>query len=150
WQIGAYFLLVMLFYTLGTPGGNGLANIPIQFYLKDKWQFDAVQTAKFNFIVNLPLYVGFLLGYVRDRWKPFGKGELGYMILTPPLIAAGYLWLAFSPLTYRSLMIATLLSTVFGVLLGASLQGLMTQIAQRNFMAGRLSVVIMLTTNLPS
>ncbi len=140
----------MLFYTLGTPGSNGLANIPIQFYLKDRLNFSAPQTATFNFIAGLPLYVGFLLGYVRDRWRPFGKGDLGYLVMTPPLIAAGYLWLAFSPLTYPGLVIATVLSTIFGVLLGASIQGMLTQIAQRDAMAGRLAVVIMLTTNIPS
>jgi MFS family permease len=149
-QIALYFLLVMLFYTLGTPGSNGLANIPIQYYLKDRLRFDPVQTASFNFITGLPLYVGFALGYLRDRWRPFGKGDLGYLLLTPPLIAAGYLWLALSPLTYNGLVIATLLSTAFGVLLGAAIQGLMTEVAQRNAMAGRLSVVVMLTTNLPS
>lgn len=149
-QIAFYFLVVMLFYTLGTPGSNGLANIPIQYYLKDRLHFDAVQTASFNFVAGLPLYFGFLLGYLRDRWRPLGRGDLGYIVVAPPLIAAGYLWLAVSPLTYPGLVIATLLSATFGVLLGASIQGLMTQIAQRHAMAGRLSVVVMLTTNVPS
>src|SRR5579871_230007 len=148
-QIAFYFLLVMLFYSLGTPGSSGLATIPIQFYLKDRLHFRPEQMATFNFFAGMPLYVGFLLGYLRDRWQPLKKGDLGYLILTPPLIAAGYLWLAFSPLTYTGLVVATILSTAFGVLLGASIQGLMTQVAQRNAMAGRLSVVVMLTTNLP-
>jgi Na+/melibiose symporter-like transporter len=149
-RIALYFLIMMLFYSLGTPGSNGLAYIPIQYFMKDRLHFDAVQTANFNFITGAPLYIGFVLGYLRDRWRPFGKGDLGYLFLTPPLVAAGYLWLALRPLTYNSLVIATLLSTAFGVLLGAAIQGLMTEVAQRNAMAGRLAVVVMLTTNLPS
>lgn len=149
-QIAIYFLLVMLFYILGSPGPSSIAYIPIQFYLKDRLHFTPEQTSRFFFWAGVPLYVGFLFGYLRDRWKPFGKGDRAYLFISPLAISAGYFWLALRPITYNGLLFATFLSTGFGVLLGATIQGLMTQVAQRNAMAGRLSVIVMVTTNVPS
>jgi len=149
-QIAMYFLLVMLFYILGTPGPSSIAYIPIQFYLKDRLHYTPEQTSKFFFWANAPLYIGFFFGYLRDRWKPFGKGDRWYLFVSPLAISAGYFWLALRPITYSGLLFATFLSTGFGVLLGATIQGLMTQVAQRHAMAGRLSVIVMVTTNVPS
>lgn len=147
-QIGLYFVLLMLFDNLGS-GPNCLAYIPLQFLLKDHLKLTAVQVSAFNFYTNLPAYVGFLFGMLRDRWRPFRRGDLGYFLLLPPLIAACFVWLAYGPMSYERLFLAALISGTIGTLLGAASQGLLAGVAQEDAMCGRLSAALLMAANLP-
>ena len=71
-------LIVLLGF--GAPGG-GLIGLPISFFLKNKLHLKAHEVAIFRLIADIPLYLSFLFGFVRDTWNPFGMRDRGYMML---------------------------------------------------------------------
>src|SRR5205085_11478414 len=129
-----YFALLALLMGLG----DGLSNLPVTFFLKEKLTLEPEQMARFGAIAAIPSYVGFLFGYLRDRWRPFGKGDRGYMLLTMPAIACLNLYLSFGPLTYQRILLVSLMGGVIGNMLGSAISGLKVAVAQKRLMTGRL------------
>ena len=66
-----YFLILFLAVGLGTP--IGIAAIPISYYLKDNLHLSPVELAVFVVIAGIPAYLGFLPGFVRDRFRPTSR-----------------------------------------------------------------------------
>lgn len=124
-----------------TWGMTGLASIPVQFFLKDRLHLSAPDLAQYAFIVNIPNYVGFLFGFVRDRWQPLKRGDRGYFLVFAPLLAILYAGLSGGHLTYERLLGTILLAHVVRQLLTSSYKGLMASVAQSRMMPGRLSVL---------
>ena len=60
---------------------QGLIGLPITFFLKNRLHLDADQTARFNLICSIPLFVGFIFGFIRDRWSPVGTGDRGHLVV---------------------------------------------------------------------
>ncbi|HLV80076.1 MAG TPA: MFS transporter, partial [Chthonomonadaceae bacterium] len=133
-QIFLYFALLALLLGLG----NGLSGLPVVFYLKEKLQMGPQALARFSALASIPSYIGFLFGYLRDRWRPFGKGDRGYMLLTMPVIACLNLYLSFGDLTYTRILWVALASGIIGGMLGAAISGLKVAVAQKHLMTGRL------------
>ncbi len=147
WQIGLYFLLLLLVCNVGSPGG--LSAIPVSFLLKDKLHLGAEQVAVYGFLAGIPWYLGVGLGLMRDRWQPLGGQDRGYLLILPPIIAVILLWLAHQPLTYGRILAAMLCGGMFGVLLSTAIQALMAEVAQRHALAGRLSAAYGAAFGLP-
>src|SRR5262245_58712470 len=80
WRIGLYFGVLVLALGLGRVD-KGLANLPVTFILKDQLQLKSSTASLFWALIDIPLYVGFAFGFVRDRWRPFGWGDRGYFLL---------------------------------------------------------------------
>ena len=68
-KIISYFAILNLSVGLGTPL-TGLAAIPINYILKDQLNLSPFGLAMFISIASAPAYVGFLFGFIRDRWRP--------------------------------------------------------------------------------
>lgn len=119
----------------------GLSTLPILFFLKDRLQLGPGAIAAFAAIAGAPGYVGFLFGFLRDRWRPLGKGDRGYLLLAAPPCALLYVSLAFGPLTYARLLLVILLTGALGQAIGAAAQGLMTVVGQSSGMTGRLGAL---------
>ncbi len=147
WQIGLYFLVLLLISNLGLPGG--LSAIPINFFFKDQLKLGLERIALFGFLMGIPIYIGVVLGLLRDRWQPLGGRDRAYMLVLPPLAAAGFLWLSTQPLSYRNIFVVILYCGFCGVLLSAAMQGLMAATAQRYALPGRLSAVFGVAVFLP-
>jgi hypothetical protein len=92
----------------GSPGG-GLIGLPISFMLKNKLHLKAHEIAIFGLIAGAPSSVSFLFGFTRDLWNPFGMRDRGFIVLFGGLCAAVYALFAFTPVTYQSLVAASLL-----------------------------------------
>ena len=45
---------------------QGLIGLPITFFLKNRLHLSAHDTAQFYLIVSIPLFVGFVFGFIRD------------------------------------------------------------------------------------
>ncbi len=80
-QIFFYFAILTLLLGLG----GGLSSLPVTFFLKEKLHLGPQKMAVFGALTQIPTYVGFLFGFLRDRWRPFGKGDRGYMMITMPI-----------------------------------------------------------------
>lgn len=118
-----------------------LPDLPIRFYLKDALHAGPERQALFLFLASLPLYGGFLFGFLRDRWSPIGRGDRGYFLLFAPAAAILYLWVAVGRITFGSLLAAVLLATLAFRFINAAMQGLIAEVAQRRGMTGRLSTL---------
>src|SRR6185503_3106247 len=126
-----------------------LLQLPIIFFLKNRLHLPAHDTAIFNIVAAIPLFLGFVFGFIRDRWSPFGLGDRGHLMVFGALTAAIYLALAFVPPTYPVLLIGGLLATAAIQFVYGGANGLATAIGRRHAMTGQMSTVMNLASALP-
>ena len=140
--------LIMLL-GLGMPY-QGMIDLPISFFLKNKLHLASHDVANFRLIAAIPLYLGFVFGFVRDTWNPFGRGDRGFMILFGGLAAALYALFAFIPVTYFTLLAAVLLLTIAFLFVSAAQNGLTAAIGQQHMMSGQVSVAWNIFASVPA
>lgn len=140
--VGFYGFVLMALYNLAAIG---LISVPVNFLLMDKFKLPPTQVSVFGFCTDSPYFIGFAFGFLRDRWRPMGKGDRGYFFFVPLLMAALYVFMAFDAHTYAALVIGMALISACAALLGAAAQGLMSAIAKDFGMMGRLSVIAIVT-----
>lgn len=144
----AYFLILFVAGGLGAP--TGIAAIPISYFLKDALHLSPVDLALFGAIASIPAYVGFIPGFVRDRFRP-PMGDRGYLLGGAVVAVVAYCYLGFrSTIDYRSLLYAVLIAGIAYLMLIAAAQAMLTGVAQAHLMSGRLSVVSGLGTYVPA
>jgi MFS family permease len=143
-----YFLILCLALGVGTPAG--LAAIPVGYYLKDHLHLAPLQLALFVAVVSIPGYVGFLPGFLRDRYRPRLMGDRLYLLVGATAAVAAYLYLGTAAITYSALLYAVLIAGVAYLVIAAGAQALMTGVAQAHLMTGRLSVVAGVATYVPA
>jgi MFS family permease len=134
---GALLLLI----NFAAPAG-GLIGIPVAFFLKNRLRLSAHDLALFNLAVGAPLFVGFLFGFLRDRWSPFGAGDRGHVVVFGLATLAVYGAVAFAPPTYGVLLVGLLAATVTAQIVASACAGLLTAAGQREAMAGGMSAVL--------
>lgn len=139
-------LLVLLGF--GSPGG-GLIGLPISFVLKNKLHLEAHEMAIFGLIAGAPSYVSFLFGFARDTWNPFGMRDRGFMVLFGALSAAVYLLFALMPMTYESLLVASLLLGMSFLFVASAQNGLTSALGQQHVMSGQVSAAWNIFGSLP-
>jgi hypothetical protein len=127
----------------------GVLALPITFFLKNRLHLDASQTARFQLIAATPLFVGFLFGFIRDRWSPFGTGDRGYLVLFGALAAAAYAAMAFIEPTYAVLLAGVVLITILLQFGAGAAAGLASGVGNHHAMTGQMSTVMNAATLLP-
>ena len=142
---GAIYMLI----SLAAPY-NGLVGIPVTFFLKNRMHLTSNQVALFNLWVSLPLFVGFLFGFLRDRWNPFGAGDRGHLMIFGGASAVIYAVVAFINPTYAALFVGIfLVAAVFQTALSAAV-GLISAIGQQHAMAGQMGTALSIATSTPA
>jgi hypothetical protein len=98
------------------------------------------------------VYTAFLFGFLRDRWRLFGFGDRGYLVLGSLVGVGCYLWLGLvgSPITYARLVSGILLACAAFQIVSTATQALMTVVGQRRIMTGRLSALAYVAALLPA
>jgi len=139
--VGFYSIVLMVLFNLAAAG---LISLPVQFLLKAS-HATPVQISRFNFLTDSPYFIGFVFGFLRDRWRPFGKGDRAYFLAVPLLMAATYIWLGYGAHTYPLLVTGMIIIAALAALLGAAAQGLLAAAAKDFGMMGRLAVVALVT-----
>ena|SRR5580698_5443891 len=109
-RILIYLAVLVFILGFGAPYG-GLINLPITFFLKNKLHMKPHEVANFLALAGIPLYLGFLCGFVRDSWNPFGRRDRGYMMLFGAICAVLYAIFAFVPVNATTLLAAVILMT---------------------------------------
>jgi hypothetical protein len=140
-RIFLYLGVLTVLLGFGSPFG-GLIDVPISFFLKNKFHLSAHEVANFRLASALPLYLSFAFGFARDSWNPFGIKDRGFMILFGTICAGIYLLFAFTPVTYTTLLIAVVLLTGSFLFASSALNGLMSVIGQQHAMSGQISAVL--------
>jgi predicted MFS family arabinose efflux permease len=147
-QIYLYFGPLTLLIYLVMPNGN-LLDIATSYMLKDHLHATATEVSTFRMLTAIPLYVSFLFGLTRDLWNPFALRDRGFFFLFAPVSAAVFLWMAFSPLSYRGLFTGMLLVMLSFRFVTAAYQGLLALIGQEQLMSGRLSSLWNVVNSIP-
>src|SRR6202022_4821884 len=101
---------LVVFLGFGSPPVR-VIDISITFLLKNKLHLEAHELAQFRLISAIPLYLSFVVGFIRDTWNPFGMGDRGFMLLFGAITAALYVLFGFTPVTYATLLVAVVLLT---------------------------------------
>ena len=127
----------------------GVLNLPIIFFLKNRLHLSAHETAQFNLIVAIPLFAGFVFGFIRDRWSPFAAGDRGHLVVFGLASAAVYAAMAFAPPTYAMLLGGVFLVTVLLQFVAGAAAGLASGVGRHHAMAGQMSTVMNATTLAP-
>jgi MFS family permease len=138
-QLGGYFAALTL--TLGLAEPMGLIGLPLLFWLKDGLHLRPQAIALFEAVALIPLYFGFVFGFISDRWRPFGRDDRGTFVIGALIAIASYCWLASNPTSLLQLLAGVFVAVFAFELLNATAEGLMTEAAQRHLMTGRLSAL---------
>jgi len=138
-QAAAYFSALLFFNGIGDP--TGLVSVPILFILKDRLHAGPKGVALFEAITLIPAYAAVAFGLLRDRWNPFGWRDRGYLALAAPCAVVCYLWLAAVPLNYSTLLGGILAAMIAYQMLDAATHALVTVVAQRETVTGKLSAL---------
>lgn len=120
---------------------EGLIGLPVVFFLKNKLHMSAHGVATFNLIASTPLFVGFLFGFLRDRWNPLGRGDRGYLVIFGLVTAAAYGGLTVLKPTYGVLLGGVFLATVAIQLAWSAGRGASSAIGQQEALTGLASAI---------
>ncbi len=120
----------------------GVLSLPIIFFLKNRLHLSAPETARFNLIVAIPLFAGFVFGFIRDRWSPFATGDRGHLVVFGLASAAVYAAMAFAPPTYAMLLVGVFLVTVLMQFVAGAAAGLASGVGRHHAMDGQMSTVM--------
>lgn len=136
----AYGGLLMTLLAFAVPY-EGLIGLPVVFFLKNKLGLTAHDVATFNLIASIPLFAGFVFGFLRDVWSPFGRGDRAHMLVFGLAAAATYGVMALSQPTYATLLAGVLIATVMIQMVWAAGRGATSAIGQQQAMTGQVSVI---------
>jgi hypothetical protein len=140
---------LILLLAFGSPAG-GLIDIPVSFLLKNKLQLKAHEVAGFRLMAAIPLYLSFVIGFVRDIWNPFGMRDRGFMLLFGGISALLYVWFAFMPASYWTLLVAIILLTTSVLFVASAQNGLTAVIGQQHAMTGQISAAWNVFLSIPT
>src|SRR5262249_55581082 len=137
--------LALFLYFTGVFLAMGFAymmpGLPVLLYLKERLHVSVEGVAYFWLIFSIPSYVGFVFGFIRDRWSPFRMGDRGYFCIFAPLGIAVMAWLIAIPFTYTRLLLGGFFSITLNFFLNTVIQGQLAEVGQRRLMTGRFSVL---------
>jgi MFS family permease len=148
-QTYVYFGLLTLFAYLTAPT-NYLVDITTSYMLKNQLHADAIQVSVFRLLTAIPIYLSFIFGFARDTWNPFGMRDRGYFLIFAPMMAAVFVWMALSHLSYQGLFVGMLLVMLSSRFVSAAYQGLIALVGQERLMSGRLAVVWQVVSTIPT
>jgi len=148
-RIFLYLGVLIVLLAFGAPAG-GLIDIPISFFLKNKLHLEAHELAGFRLVSAVPLYLSCVFGFVRDTWNPFGMRDRGFMLLFGTVTAGLYVFFAFTPITYVTLLIAVMLLTTSFLFVASAQNGLTSTLGQQHAMSGQISAVWNIFASIPT
>lgn len=120
----------------------GLIGLPITFFLKNRLHLSAHGAAQFNLITSIPLFAGFIFGFIRDRWSPFNMADRGYLVVFGLLTTVVFAAVGYIEPTYVTLLVGVLLITTLMQFVSGAATGLCSALGRRHAMSGQMSMVM--------
>jgi predicted MFS family arabinose efflux permease len=148
WNAFAYLGGLIALIAFADPNG-GFMDIPVSFLLKNKLHLEASEVARFRLIAGIPLYLSFVFGLLRDTWNPFGIKDRGFMAIFGAIGTCLYLYFAFTPVSYASLLAAMGLLTVSSLFISSAQNGLTSTLGQQHAMSGQVSALWNIFASVP-
>ena len=144
-----YLGILIVLLAFGGPAG-GLIDIPISFFLKNRLHLTAHEVATFRLIAAIPLYLSFVFGFIRDIWNSLGMRDREFMLLFGGVTALLYVLLAFTPMSYATLVFAVVVLTASFLFVSSAQNGLTSVIGQQHAMTGQVSSVWNVFLSIPT
>ena len=142
---GGWLLVLMNF---SGPAG-GMIDIPVTFFLKNRMHLHSNELAVFKLWIGLPLILGFVFGFIRDRWSPFGGGDRAHLLVFGVLTALIYGAMAFASPTYLVFLGGLFVATMAFRMVSSAAYGITNTLAQKHAVSGQMSSVISIASALP-
>jgi len=142
---GGCLLTLMNF---SSPAG-GMIDIPVTFFLKNRMHLNSNDLAVFKLWIGAPLIFGFVFGFIRDRWSPFGRGDRAHLIVFGVTTALIYGAMALINPGYRVFLLGLFVATMAFRMVSAAAYGITNTIAQKHAVSGQMSSVISIGSALP-
>ena len=114
-----FFALVYVVEAIGQS--DGLISQPLNYYLKQVYQWTPVQITAFLTVLNLPWFLKPLYGIVSDFVPLFGSRRKAYLLLANALAAAAYFSMA-GAVAPNTLLLLLLLA-VYGMAIASTVAG---------------------------
>src|SRR6202000_2211470 len=100
-----------------------------------KLHLHANQLAVFKLWASIPMFLGFVFGFLRDRWSPFGRGDRGHLVVFGLAAAAVYGVMAAITPSYAVMLAGLFIATMAFQMIGGATAGLISAIGQSRAMA---------------
>lgn len=127
----------------------GIIDIPVSFFMKNRLHLTSNELAVFKLWVGAPLFLAFVLGFIRDRWSPFGGGDKAHLLVFALVTAAFYGVMAVVEPTYWVFLIGLFIATITFRMVSAAAYGIAAAIGQRHAVTGRMSGVVNIASAVP-
>ena len=147
-QAFAFGGLVLVLMNFSSPAG-GMIDIPVTFFLKNRMHLQSNQLAVFKLWIGLPLIAGFLFGFLRDRWSPFGGGDRAHLLVFGVVTALIYGAMALASPTYAVFLGGLFIATMAFRMVSSAAYGITNTLAQKHAVSGQMSSVISIGAALP-
>jgi MFS family permease len=132
--------LLLTLVNFAHPAG-GLIDIPVTFFLKNRLHSTANELAVFKLWIGTPLFLGFVFGFIRDRWSPLGKGDQAHLLLFGVMTALVYGVTALLNPAYAALLTGLIIATMGFRMVGSAAYGITTTLARTHAVSGRVSSI---------
>jgi hypothetical protein len=140
------FLLVLMNFS--SPAG-GMIDIPVTFFVKNRMHLEANELAVFKLWIGAPLFLGFVFGFIRDRWSPFGGGDQAHLMMFGVTTALIYGAMSLINPTYSVFLIGLFVATMAFRMVSSAAYGITNTIARKHAVSGQMSSVISIGGGVP-
>jgi MFS family permease len=147
-QAFAFGGLLLVLMNFSSPAG-GMIDIPVSFFLKNRMHLQSNELAVFKLWIGLPLIVGFVFGFIRDRWSPFGGGDRAHLLVFGVATALIYGAMALVQPTYAVFLGGLFVATMAFRMVSSAAYGITNTLAQKHAVSGQMSSVISIGSALP-
>jgi MFS family permease len=137
--------LLLVLMNFSSPAA-GMIDIPVTFFLKNRMHLQSNQLAVFKLWVGLPLMLGFVFGFIRDRWSPFGGGDRAHLMVFGLINALIYGTMALMNPSQSLFLGGLLIATMAFRMVTSAAYGVANTLAQKHAMSGQMSSVISMSS----
>jgi MFS family permease len=141
--------LLLVLMNFSSPAG-GMIDIPVTFFLKNRMHLHSNDMAVFKMWIGLPLIVGFVFGFLRDRWSPFDGGDRTHLLVFGAATAVIYGGMALVNPTYAVFLGGLFVATMAFRMVSSAAYGITNTLAQKHAVSGQMSSVISVGGALPN
>ena len=148
-QAFAFGGLLLVLMNFSGPDA-GMIDLPVSFFLKNRMHLKANELAVFKLWIGIPLILGFVFGFIRDRWSPFGRGDRAHILLFGLLTAFIYGLMALMTPSYAMFLGGLFVATMAFRMVSSAVYGVVNTLAQRHAVTGQMSSLINIGSCLPA
>ena len=148
-QAFAFGGLLLVLMNFSGPDA-GMIDLPVSFFLKNRMHLQANELAVFKLWIGIPLILGFVFGFIRDRWSPFGRGDRAHILTFGVITALIYGLMALMTPGYAVFLSGLFVATMAFKMVSSAVYGVVNTLAKNHAVTGQMSSLINLGSSLPA